>query len=261
MKLQKPATKDVLKFILIPLLFLTVAMLGGMRFAAESEELRFLKPQLIALILGAFVMILFVRGGVIETSQHIGERLGLTDNLSGIIFLASLYFATAQIFNLVTPERGLFNFCFNLFYFLIFLNNLFLVFNPVRLAKSLSIVLGISFLLKYLVLADLFAPSESWAKYIFQKLIQTATLGALEFDAFAPATGYLAFLALALYLLGIWLIAPRANRDEEILYKILLERHLFKPIERRRLLAALAEATQQEEEIVEAEIIEEKSVE
>src|SRR5262245_16623014 len=125
MKLQKPATKDVVNYILTPLLFLTVAMLGGMRFAAESEELRFLKPQLIALILAAFVMILFARGGVIETSQHVSERLGLTENLSGVIFLASLYFATAQIFNLVTPERGLFNFCFNLFYFLIFLNNLF----------------------------------------------------------------------------------------------------------------------------------------
>ena len=261
MKLQKPATKDVVKFILVPVLFLTVAMLGGMRFATDTEELRFIKPQLIALILGAFVMILFVRGGVIEIGQHLGERLGLTDNISGAIYLISLYFATTQVFNLVTPERGLFNFCFNLFYFLIFLNNLFLVFNPIRLAKSLSIVLGISFLLKYLVLADLFAPSESWAKYIFQKLIQTATLGALEFDAFAPATGYLAFIALALYILGIWIISPRTNRDEELLYKVLLERHTFKPIERRRLLAALAEATVREEEIVEAEIIEEKTIE
>lgn len=248
------------------MLFLTVALMGGVRFTAETHELRFLAPQLVAVILAAFVMILFVRGGLIELPDYIGEHHSLVENASGAMRLASLYFATIQIFNAVTPERGLLNFCFYLFYFLIFWNNLFVVFNPVRLTKSLATILGASFALKYLVLADLFAPSESWAKYILQKLMQTASLGTLDFEVFAPATGYLGFATVALYIITLYLIAPRVDRAEELLYNIFIERYKLKPVERRRLLAAVAETALREsdapppasrdESVIEAEFVE-----
>jgi hypothetical protein len=254
--MQKPATRDVLIYILVPVIFLTVALTGGMRFTAESGELRFIAPQLVSVILAAFVMLLFVRGGILETHKYVGEHHGLLENANGAVRLAAVYFATVQIFNAVTPERGLLNFCFNLFYFLIFWNNLFVVFNPVRLTKSLSTVLGASFVLKYLVLADLFAPSESWAKYALQKLMQTASLGTLEYDVFAPATGYLGFASILLYILGLWIIAPRVDRAEELLYNIFIERYRLTPVERRRLLAAVAEAASQDDDIIDAEIAE-----
>jgi hypothetical protein len=264
--MRKPETKDVFKYIIVPVLFLTVALMGGVRFTAENNELQFLAPQLVSVILAAFVMILFVRGGIIELPDYIGEHHGLVENASGTIRLATLYFATIQIFNAVTPERGLLNFCFYLFYFLIFWNNLFVVFNPVRLTKSLATILGASFVLKYLVLADLFAPSESWAKYILQKLMQTATLGTLDFQAFSPATGYLGFATVVLYIMTLYLIAPRVDRAEELLYNIFIERYKLKPVERRRLLAAVAETALREadtpptasrdESVVEAEFVE-----
>jgi hypothetical protein len=96
-------------------------------------------------------MILFVRGGLIDVAQHVGEEFGITDNVSGAIFLLSFYAATVQVFNIVTPERGLLNFCFNLFYFLIFFNNVFVISSPARVAKSLSAVLAASFAVKYLI--------------------------------------------------------------------------------------------------------------
>ncbi|MEW6127176.1 MAG: hypothetical protein AB1757_09065 [Acidobacteriota bacterium] len=256
--MQKPETKDVFNYLITPLLFLTVALAGGMRIAVEGNELRFLAPQLITLILAAFAMVLFIRGGLVNLRERVGERLGLTENLSGGIFLLSLYFATAQVFNLVTPERGLLNFCFNLFYFLIFFNNLFVVFNPPRLVKSLAVVLGASFLLKYLLLADWFAPSDSLGKAILQKLMQTASLGALDFETFASATGYLAFAALMLYIIGLYLIAPPVDQAEELLYRIFIERHKLSPGERRRLLQAVTEATDEDDEIIEAEVISER---
>lgn len=256
--MQKPDTRDVFRYVLLPLLFLTVALMGGVRFATGSNELRFLAPPLVTLILGAFAMMLFVRGGLIDVREQVGEQRGITDNISGAIFLLSFYAATAQVFNLVTPERGLLNFCFNLFYFLIFFNNLFVVFNPVRLAKSLSIVLGASFVLKYLVLADLFQPTESWAKYFLQKLMQTASLGALDYEVFAPATGYLAFGALVLYVFGLYLIAPRVDADEELLYDLFQERYRLTPLARRRLLAALTTAVApRADEIVDVEVVDE----
>lgn len=258
--MKKPATKEVLRYIILPLIFLTVALAGGVRFTAELQELRFIAPQLISLILAVFVMIVFVRGGLVQLDDYTGEDRGLIENASGLVRLAAIYFATAQVFNAVTPERGLLNFFFNLFYFLIFWNNLFVVFNPARLTKSLAVVLGASFALKYLILADLFAPTESWAKYALQKLMQTASLGALEFEVFAPATGYLAFVTVALYILGLYLIAPRVDRAEELLYNIFIERHQLTPAARRRLIAAVAETTTRDEEVIEAELIEEKSV-
>lgn len=262
--MKKPEARDVFKYVIVPLLFLTVALLGGLRFAEGTNDTRFIAPQLVSVILAAFVMILFVRGGLIELREYVGERLGLLDNATGAARLLSIYFATAQVFNSVTPESGLLNFCFNLFYFLIFWNNLFVVFNPARLMKSLATVLGASFLLKYLVLADLFAPSESWAKYILQKLTETASLGTLSVEAFAPATGYVAFATLALYILGLYLIAPRVDKSEELLYSIFVERYRLTPRERRRLLATLAETASLEEgdgpdradEVIEAEVVE-----
>jgi hypothetical protein len=254
--MQKPATRDVLTYIIVPVIFLTVALMGGVRFTAEARELRFIAPQLASAILAAFAMLLFARGGIIELRRYVSDRYGLLENASGVVRLAVIYFATIQIFNAVTPERGLLNFCFNLFYFLIFWNNLFVVFNPARLTKSLATVLGASFLLKYLVLADLFAPSESWAKYVLQKLMQTASLGSLEYDVFAPATGYLGFASVLLYILGLYIIAPRVDRAEELLYNIFIERYRLTPIERRRLLQAVADAASQDEGIIEAEIIE-----
>ena len=143
--MQKPEAKDIFDYILVPLACLTVALLGGVRFAVDTGELRFIAPPLVTLILAALVMVVFVRGGLIDPAGSIGEHHGLLENASGAVRAASLYFATAQVFNTVTPERGLLGFCFNLFYFLIFWNNLFVVFNPARLMRSLTGLLGASF--------------------------------------------------------------------------------------------------------------------
>ena len=270
--MQKPDTRDVVKYILAPLIFLTVALSGGVRFAVETNELRFISPQLSLVIIAAFVMILLVRGGIIELRESVGSHYGLLENAAGAVRIVALYFATAQVFNAVTPERGLLNFFFIVFYFLIFWNNLFVVFNPVRLTKSLAAILGASFVLKHLVLADLFAPTESWAKYILQKLMQTATLDTLDIQTYSAATGYLAFATVVFYVLGLYLIAPRVDRTEELLYSIFTERYRLTPVERRRLLVAVAEATASEDvatsmaraepipdDVIEAEVIEGQS--
>jgi hypothetical protein len=257
--MQKPEAKDIFDYILAPLAFLTVALLGGIRFALDTGEMRFIAPPLVTLILGALVMVVFARGGLIDLAGAIGSRHGMLENASGAARAASIYFATAQVFNAVTPERGLLGFCFNLFYFLIFWNNLFVVFNPARLMRSLAGMLGASFALKYLLLSDLLAPTESWAKYILQTLMKTASLGALEFEVFAPATGYLAFATVALYLIALYSIAPRVDRAEELLYQVFAERYRLTPVERRRLLAAVAETASREPDVIDAEIVEERS--
>ncbi|HKG21848.1 MAG TPA: hypothetical protein VKC34_08100, partial [Blastocatellia bacterium] len=71
--------------------------------------------------------------------------------------------------------------------------------------------------------------------------------------------GYVAFATLALYLLGLYLIAPRVDKSEELLYDIFIERYRLTPRERRRLLAALAETASVNDgadDVIEAEVVE-----
>jgi hypothetical protein len=120
---------------------------------------------------------------------------------------------------------------------LILLNDLFIVFSPRRLAAALASVLGVSFVFKYVLLADLLAPSQSWGKYILQELMKTASLGALDYEAFAPATGYLALFTLMLYVLGLCLIAPKLGSEEtseELAMMNRLQISYLTPTKRRR---------------------------
>jgi hypothetical protein len=47
----KASTNDGFRYILLPVLLLTVTLAGGIRFSAESSELLFFPPPLVALIL------------------------------------------------------------------------------------------------------------------------------------------------------------------------------------------------------------------
>src|SRR5215469_12019445 len=212
--MERRPGKDAFRYIVAPFLFLTVALAGGIRFQVETHSLEFIPPQLISCILGLMAMVLLVRGGPIRLSEYYGDEEGLIGNASGLVRLAAIFLATVQVFNVVTPERGLMNFILNLFYFLILLNDLFIVVSPRRLAAALASVLGVSFVFKYVLLAQLLAPSQSWGKYILQELMKTASLGALDYQAFAPATGYLALFTLMLYVLGLYLIAPKFDAED-----------------------------------------------
>jgi hypothetical protein len=56
------------------------------------------------------------------------------------------------------------------------------------------------------------------------------------------------------------LISPRVDRAEELLYNIFIERHQLTPAVRRRLIAAVAQTTAQDQEVIEAELVEEKEI-
>jgi hypothetical protein len=242
--MKRTANRDAFRYIVAPLLFLTVALAGGIRFQVETSAMEFVLPQLISCILGLLAMVLLVRGGPIRVSDYFGDEEGMIGSVSGAVRMAAIFLATVQVFNVVTPERGLLNFMFNLFYVLILLNDLFIVFSPRRLAAALASVLGVSFVLKYVLLADLLAPSKSWGKYIFQELMKTASLGALDYQSFAPATGYLALFTLILYVLGLYLVAPRTEPDEVLAELAVMNRNRsisqMTRAERRRLLTAVS---------------------
>ena len=251
-------SRELLRHVALPVIFLTAALLGGLRIAAEDLELRFVAPPLATLLLAAFLLALFARTGLVRTRDWLGERRPPLENLSNALTLATLFGATAQVFNAVLPEDTLFFAVFALLFALVFWTSLFAVLRPDRLVRALAGLFHTSFVVKYDLHAALYEPSESTAKTVVQALLRGVTLGGLESAAYARATGYTAFAAVALYLVGLWAASPPRDPDDDILFELLADRDRLGPDARRQLVAALA--APRLPEAVDAEIDEEDTI-
>src|SRR5882724_1577579 len=199
--------------VVLPILFLTVALLGGLRVDAENRTFIFAAPPLVTLLLGVLLMLLLVRGNLIRLHQWVGSELPPLTNVVHIWMLITLFFASAQAFNSVLPERGLLHWLFSFFFLWTLWNNQFSSFDARRLLRSLAILFGTAFVLKHMLLASLYSPEGGWLKKFAGALLQGASLGTLDAPAFAPATGYISFFTLALYVAGLILLAF-AGKDE-----------------------------------------------
>ena len=206
--------RALVSYWLLPLIFLTVALLGGLRVGAEDHAFIFLPPPLITLILAALLLLLFVRGGLIELRSLVAGNNPPLTNVSHIWILLTLFFASAQAFNSVLPERGLLHWLFSFFFLWTLWNNQFSSFDARRLLRSLVVLFGTAFVLKHLLLASLYATDGGWLKRAAGLLAQGVTLGTLDAPAFAPATGYISFFTLGLYIAGLMLLAANSRQPE-----------------------------------------------
>ena len=204
--------RSVLLYILLPSIFLTVALLGGLRLNAADTSLIFLKPPLLCLIFASILLLLFFRSGLIQLEGWFSDDFPLLKNTANAAVLLSLFAATTQLFNSLIPEQGLpfwiVAFCF----FWTLWNNLFADFDTKKLLQSLGGLFGLAFVAKYLVLANLTAPaSESWLSGIWENPTKEAFTWLLDLPRFSAGTGYIQFFAAALYLLALFLF-PASTR-------------------------------------------------
>jgi hypothetical protein len=263
----------LVRFVALPLIFLTVALLGGLRVTVDEHSFMFVAPPLITLLLALMLMSLFVRGHLIKLHAWLASDQAPLTNASHVLTLLALYFASAQAFNSVLPEKGLLYWLFSFFFLWTLWNNQFSLFDARRLLHSLAVLFGTAFVLKHMLLASLYAPEGGFLKKLAGALLEGISLGTLDTQAFAPATGYIAFFTLALYVAGLILLmpAPETETDEAA-------RHLIRdfqrltpieqsaaraaikssgPVERRAQLAA---PKIDEDEAIDAELSEETIV-
>ncbi|HEY1403146.1 MAG TPA: hypothetical protein VGB05_03400 [Pyrinomonadaceae bacterium] len=217
MKTHRDSNQLLVRHLLLPTIFLTVALMGGLRVAAETGAFLFVAPPLVALVLSVLLVLLFSRGGLVDLRAWLsGDHAPLT-NVSHALTLLALFFASAQAFNSVLPERGLFRWMFAFFFLWTLWNNLFAAFDARRLLRSLAALLGTAFLLKHMLLASLYAPDGGWLRRLAGALLEGFTQGTFGAqESFAPSTGYLSFFTLALYVLGLVLLpaAPEVDQSE-----------------------------------------------
>lgn len=209
--------RTYLNYIILPAIFLTVTLIGGLRLSAESNAFLFLKPALVCLIFATILLILFFRVELIKISGWFSDDFSPLKNVANGFVLLTLFTASTQIFNSLLPEKGLSFWIIGFFFFWTLWNNLFVDFQAKRLLQSLGSLFGLAFVVKYLVLANLVVSNEAtWTQKIFESLMKEASFGLLELPKFSSATGYVQFFTLVIYVIGLILLSPTSISKSKV---------------------------------------------
>lgn len=240
--------RALVRHLLLPTIFLAVALLGGVRVASGTGALLFVAPPLVTLILAVMLVALFVRGRAIELGHWLSADNTATANVSHALTLVALFFASAQSFNSVLPDAGLLRWLLSFFFLWTLWQNQFASFDARRLLRSLVALFGTAFIIKHVLLAAIYEPSGGILKRLASALVEGFTLGSLDSPAFAPATGYISFFTLALYVCGLLLLPPAPEEDST------------SPTQADKVVRAIRQLPAAEREQVCAAILEDESV-
>lgn len=190
------------KVTLLPLVFFAVGLFGG--WVMRDSEM-WHAPTPFALVLAVLMVGALNRHGVVALDQVLSSTRS-TIVLNGLPILA-IFFASAQMFDLATPEGPLRYLVYLVFLVILFRHNRRTVAaDRKRLLQILWWTLGAAFLLTFVIM-----PSSPFGG-LFGALCKIVTLGMCQ----PPQSGYLAFFTLLLYLLALTslaqnLLAPRCS--------------------------------------------------
>ncbi len=199
-------------YLFLPLLFLTVILLGGIRLTERSFV--FISPDLLYFVFAFCLFVSFLKARLISVKGWFSEDFPLLKLVANAAVLLTLFGASVQVFNSLIPEQGLpflvFSFCF----LWILWHNLFIQFSPVRIVRSLIALFVFAFVAKYIVLAYLTAPAaQSWWEGFWQDPVKETLTWLLDLPRFSPITGYIQFFVLIIYLIGLLLIPPSTSSN------------------------------------------------
>jgi hypothetical protein len=167
----------------LPVLFLTVTLLGGLR---PGSAVVLAPPSLFALILAVLLVGVLVQSGAFVPHRVMDASRPAHAGLPRVLF--SVYFLVLLINTMAaSPDR-------------------------VRVLRSLAVTFGAAFVLKFIVLDALSDPAGGRLTRLLQVLFEGVTLGAVTQDIQHPAAGYLAFFVIAMFLVALSLL-PSAARD------------------------------------------------
>ena len=195
-----------LEAVWLPLTFLTVALLGGMRIA---DRIVLVPPPLFTLVLATLLVGVLVKCGALAPQRLMNGSRSALQNLSGAVVLATCFGAAMQAFNVAMPEFGAPRVLFSVLLLVLLLNTWAASPDRVRLLRSLAVIFGAAFTLKFVVLAALADPEGSRFKRFVVMLFEGLTLGSFSQEPFHPATGYIAFFTLVLFVGGLALLPGR----------------------------------------------------
>jgi hypothetical protein len=192
--------------IVLPAIFLTVALLGGLEPGAARP---WTSASPFSLVLAFLLTGLLARTGALSAERLLNAHRPPLANANGLVVLLTLFAATAQVLHMLTPRSGLPGLIVGLVLFLLLVNTYVVVPDRRRTLRSVAVVLGSAFVLKFVVLAALSAADGGRTKRVLVALFDLATLGTISQEPIAPSAGYLAFVVCVLYLAGIAALPAR----------------------------------------------------
>src|SRR5258705_3478345 len=166
MKDHTERNRELLHFIVLPTILLTVGLLGGLRIDGQTRQFVFIGPPLVTLVLAILLGSLFVRAGAIDLHRWLAVEQPMLTNVAHLLTLIALFFASAQAFNSVLPESGLLHWMFSFFFLWTLWNNQFASFDARRLLRSLAVLFGIASVLKHLLFASVDASDGDGLKAV-----------------------------------------------------------------------------------------------
>lgn len=191
----------------LPLLFLTVALLGGFRLLpGDGGAMRFAPPPLVGLVLAVVLMGAMVRARLLVPDALIGSSRSGLASVNGGVVLLTLLAATAQVLSGLSPEAGLMRMAYYFVLVVLVWNTLAAAPDRPRLLHSLFVILGAALVFKHVILSALFDAEGGIVKRVLLAVLEGASLGSVETERLHDATGYVAFGNVLLYLLGLALL-------------------------------------------------------
>jgi hypothetical protein len=194
--------------VVLPCIFLTVTLLGGLRI---ESSVRLVPPTVVALMLAMGLLAALARARALAPKRLMNAGRPALENVSGLLVLLTLFAASAQVFNLLTPERGLLFVVFSVYFFIQLMTALAGVTGRASMLRSLAVLFAAAFVLRFVVLESLYAADSGMLKRVMTALLQGVSLGSIEYQPNAPATAYVGFLALVLYIIGLVLLPARGE--------------------------------------------------
>ncbi len=185
---------------LLPVVFLTVALLGGLRIA---DDVSWRPPPLFTLVLALFLVGTLVRCRTFAPEHLMNQSRSTPEQVNGVVILLTVFVASAQAFNLVTPDTGLPRALSVVLFFILLLNTLASSAHRSQLLGSLLVIFGSGFVLKFIILSALSRSPEGTLVRLFQWVFEGVTLGMVLQPEMHASTGYIAFLALVLFAYGV----------------------------------------------------------
>jgi hypothetical protein len=200
----------------LPLLFLTIALFGGLDPGAQHP---WTPPSLFSLVLAIMVLAALVRSGTLAPDRLMhGSRSGVA-NANGFMVLLALFAGSAQLLNMLTPRSGLPALIVGVVLFVLLLNTLVMSPDRPRLLRSFAVVTGSAFVLKFILLASLADTDGGRTKRVLLALFDVATLGTISQAPLHAGAGYWAFLMVLLFLAGVALLPPAIYRSTSALQR------------------------------------------
>lgn len=186
--------------VVLPLVFLSVVLAASVRPGAQVTVVA---PSLGSLVAGMVLFALLVRSGAVDPHRLLHPaRTGIA-NLNGLSVLLTAFVASAQMITMLVPESGVPALIAWVVLISLLMQALAIGPDRARVLRGLMVTFGAAFALKFIVLATLSAPADGRMARALQLLFEGVTLGGVTQRTPHAAEGYLAFVTIVTYLIGV----------------------------------------------------------